>query len=148
MISLAERVFGTLFGQAVGDSLGLGTEFMSREDVLRHYPDGLRRYEQIIQDEHRRRWKPGAWTDDTEQMTMIRDSLLESGGLDVRDIGRRFLNWVFHGRGEGVGMTVYAVLKHPAVLSDPHAAARTSASATRGRSMPARPGRAARRTRG
>lgn len=124
MVSLEDRVFGALFGQAVGDALGLGTEFMSRTDVIRHYPDRFRRYEQIIQDEHRRRWKPGAWTDDTEQMTMILDSLLEKGAVDVCDIGRRISNWVFHARGEGVGMTVYAVLKHPAFLADPHAAAR------------------------
>lgn len=123
-VALEERVFGALFGQAVGDALGLGTEFMSRNDVARHYPEGLVRYEQIIQDAHRRRWKRGAWTDDTEQMTMILDSLLEKGVVDARDIGRRISNWVFHAHGEGVGMTVYAVLKHPGFFDDPHAAAR------------------------
>ena len=123
-MNLAERVFGTLFGQAVGDALGLGTEFMTREQVAWHYPQGLTRYDQIIQDAHRKRWKPGAWTDDTEQMTMILDSLLETGIVDVRDIGRRISNWVFHARGEGVGNTVYAVLKHPGFTDDPHAAAR------------------------
>ena len=123
-MNLAERAFGTLFGQAVGDALGLGTEFMTREQVAWHYPRGLSRYDQMIQDAHRRRWKPGAWTDDTEQMTMILDSLLENGAVDVRDIGRRFSNWVFHARGEGVGSTVYSVLKHPEFAQDPHAAAR------------------------
>lgn len=122
-ITLEDRVFGVLFGQAVGDALGLGTEFMSREDVAWHYPEGLGRYEQIIQDAHRRRWKPGDWTDDTEQMTMILDSLLETGRADVRDIGRRIYNWVVHARGEGGGMTVEAVLKHPRFAEDPHAAA-------------------------
>ncbi|OAD23125.1 ADP-ribosylation/Crystallin J1, partial [Candidatus Thiomargarita nelsonii] len=28
-----DRYIGTLFGQAVGDALGLGTEFMSKADV-------------------------------------------------------------------------------------------------------------------
>lgn len=121
---LAERVYGTLFGQAVGDALGLGTEFMSRKDVAWYYPEGLTRYEQIHQDAHRKRWKQGAWTDDTEQMTMILDSLLENGRVDVRDIGRRFYNWVFYARGEGVGNTVYAVLKHSSFTADPHEAAR------------------------
>lgn len=123
-ISIEDRVFGVLFGQAVGDALGLGSEFMSREDVEWYYPDGLTRYDQIIQDSHRKRWKPGNWTDDTEQMTMILDSLLETGGVDVRDIGRRIWNWVFHAHGVGVGNTVYAVLKHPAFTEDPHGAAR------------------------
>ncbi len=123
-MTLAERAFGTLFGQAVGDALGLGAEFMTREQVAWHYSRGLTRYDQIIRDAHRKRWKPGAWTDDTEQMTMILDSLLETGGVDVGDIGRRISNWVFHARGEGVGNTVYAVLKHPGFAEDPHAAAR------------------------
>lgn len=123
-VTLEDRVFGVLFGQAVGDALGLGSEFMARKDVEWHYPQGLSRYEQIVQDAHRNRWKPGDWTDDTEQLTMILDSLLETGDVDVRDIGRRISNWVFHAHGTGVGLTVYAVLKHPAFAVDPHAAAR------------------------
>ena len=124
MIALEDRVFGALFGQAVGDALGVGTEFMSRREVAQHYPEGLTHYGQIIQDAHRKRWKPGDWTDDTEQLTMILDTLLETGGVDVRDLGRRIYNWVVHARGEGVGMTVEAVLKHPLFAQDPHAAAR------------------------
>jgi ADP-ribosylglycohydrolase len=122
-ISLEDRVFGVLFGQAVGDALGLGSEFMSRKDVEWYYPNGLTHYDQIIQDAHRKRWKRGSWTDDTEQMTMILDSLLETGGVDVRDIGRRISNWVFYAQGVGVGNTVYAVLKHPTFAEDPHGAA-------------------------
>ena len=51
---------GVIFGQAIGDALGLGTEFMSRDEVVSNYPNGLSDYSQIIQDPHRRRWIPGA----------------------------------------------------------------------------------------
>lgn len=53
-------MLGCLYGQAIGDALGLGTEFLNKDDVLKHYPNGLSRYEDIIQDAHRRRWHKGA----------------------------------------------------------------------------------------
>lgn len=117
-----DRFKGVLFGQAVGDALGLGTEFMSREQVSDKYPKGLHSYEQIIRDAHRQRWRRGDWTDDTEQMTLIVDSLLDNKTLDIRDIGRRFMHWEQQD-GMGIGNTVYAVLHHPNFTFEPHRAA-------------------------
>ena len=37
---IKDRIAGCLWGQAIGDALGLGTEFMSRDEVLHNYPDG------------------------------------------------------------------------------------------------------------
>ena len=40
---IKERFLGTIFGQAVGDALGLSTEFMSKQEVnLLILPEGLR----------------------------------------------------------------------------------------------------------
>lgn len=39
-----ERFLGTIFGQAVGDALGLSTEFMSKQEVDRFYPNGIEDY--------------------------------------------------------------------------------------------------------
>ena len=52
-----DRFLGTIFGQAVGDALGLSTEFMSKQVVVRFYPNGIEDYSQIVQDDHRRRWQ-------------------------------------------------------------------------------------------
>lgn len=117
---LKERFIGVLFGQAVGDALGLATEFMTKTEVDWHYRKGLTHYAQIIQDPHRKRWKPGNWTDDTDQMTMILDSLLETGEINVRDIARRFWNWAFVAGGEGIGQNTYQVFTYPDFIANSH----------------------------
>lgn len=66
-----DKIYGCLYGQAIGDALGLGTEFLDKEEVLRLYPSGLNNYAQIVQDEHRCRWAKGAWTDDTDMMLCV-----------------------------------------------------------------------------
>ena len=55
--TIKERFLGTIFGQVVGDALGLSTEFMSKQEVDRFYPNGIEDYSQIVQDDHRRRWQ-------------------------------------------------------------------------------------------
>lgn len=78
MDDLKNRISGCLWGQAVGDALGLCSEFLSREDVKAIYPEGLARYEQSFQDAHRKRWKIGDWTDDTDMLLCIAKQLLKT----------------------------------------------------------------------
>ena len=35
-------------GQAIGDALGLATEFMTKEDIAIHYPNGIKDYNDIV----------------------------------------------------------------------------------------------------
>jgi len=121
--AVADRIRGTLYGQAIGDALGLGTEFLSKSDVAAYYPNGLSDYEQIVGDEFRSRWYRGDWTDDTDQMLCILDSLLEHRGVVPADIAERFFTWACDD-GLGMGFTFEAVVYAPEFLSDPHAAAR------------------------
>jgi ADP-ribosylglycohydrolase len=79
---------GVIYGQAIGDALGLGTEFLSKSEVSEYYPNGLRYYDQIVQDEHRCRWIIGDWTDDTDQMLCILDSLIENRQANILDVAR------------------------------------------------------------
>lgn len=44
------KLLGCLYGQAIGDALGFGTEGMTKEEVKKHYPTGLKTYNSIIQD--------------------------------------------------------------------------------------------------
>ena len=47
------KIKGTIYGQVIGEALSFGAEFMSLEEVMKNYPNGLTDFGQIIQDEHR-----------------------------------------------------------------------------------------------
>lgn len=121
--TLIDRIHGVIYGHAIGDALGLGAESISKHDISLYYPNGLKHYSQILQDFHRLHWAIGAWTDDTDQMLCILDSLLAKKTVDVLDIAFRLHYWATHG-GMGIGKTVYSVLSSPGFLWDPHAAAK------------------------
>ncbi len=105
---IKDRMLGCLYGQAVGDALGLGTEFLSKDDVLKNYPAGITCYNQIIQDSHRCRWEKGAWTDDTDMMLCVLNGFEESG-FNINRIAYNFKDW-FNGNPLGIGGHTYKVL--------------------------------------
>ena len=117
-----ERFLGIIFGQAVGDALGLSTEFMSKQEVDRFYPNGIEDYSQIVQDDHRRRWQRGDWTDDTDMMLCILDSFVACQKVDILDIARRFKEWMMNG-GMGIGRHTYNVMALGDYTSNPQKAA-------------------------
>ena len=117
-----DRIKGVFFGQAIGDALGLGTEFLEKKQVLELYPNGLTDYHQIVQDEHRKRWEIGDWTDDTDQFLCICDSIFKDNSIDEIAFAEELYKW-FKGVPMGIGMTVYKVLSVPQFTLYPHKAA-------------------------
>ena len=55
-----------------------------------------------MQDDHRRRWQKGDWTDDTDMMLCILDSFVACQKVDILDIARRFKEWMMNG---GMGIS-------------------------------------------
>ena len=106
---IIDRFKGCLYGQAIGDALGLGTEFMTDEDIAWKYPHGLQHYKQIYQDRHRKRWKIGDWTDDTDMMLCIADAVIEDKGVNFLNISKHFKAWS-NGVPMGIGAHTYKVL--------------------------------------
>lgn len=119
--TIKDRIRGCVYGQAIGDALGLGTEFMSREEVRRCYPDGLERYDQMIRDDHRSRWKPGSWTDDTDMMVCIAKAR-QDNHFDLHQVACNFKEW-FDGNPLGIGRHTYNVLCFADYTKDPMKAA-------------------------
>lgn len=112
---------GVFYGQAIGDALGLGTEFLSKSEISRYYPNRLTDYSQIIQDKHRRRWKIGDWTDDTDQFLCICNSIITSNKVDELVFAQELYKW-FKDVPMGIGQTVYKVLSLPEFTLYPHIA--------------------------
>lgn len=130
---LIDKVKGIIYGQAIGDALGLATEFMTKKQAAGHYgKDGPERYDQIVQDFHRSRWDQGDWTDDTDQLLLILQMIVEGKGqVDKCAFAAKMAKWRTSGFSElgdyggmGIGMTTANTLSHHQFLSDPHLAAR------------------------
>ena len=115
-----DKIYGTIFGQAIGDALGLSTEFLSKTEVREKYPDGLKEYSQIIRDYHRAKFQPGSWSDDTDMMLCIANAIIEDKGINLHTIARNFKQWVYAPETRGVGQTTLKVLSIAEYVEKPH----------------------------
>ncbi len=71
-----------VYGQAVGDALGVPYEFKSRDSFKCSYMDGYGTHNQPI----------GALNDGTSMSLVICDSYRELGRIDVSDIRDKFVS--------------------------------------------------------
>lgn len=97
-LTIKEKLAGCLYGYAVGDAMGLGTEFMSRDEARFRYPDGLRRYSDIYRDFHRSQFKPGEWSLDTELVLILLENIIRNGSPDnvgyARELQKTYADFV------------------------------------------------------
>jgi ADP-ribosylglycohydrolase len=136
--TLHDRVLGCLFGSALGDALGLYTEFLSGDLASISYPSRkftlLPRSEAtpFRRDAHRNLHHPGEWTDDTDHALLILLAYLHSDGkeLDPHEFAERLRIWVEQGLRAldtlplGLGRTVGAIVRNKAYLDEPEGTAR------------------------
>ena len=123
METIFDRIKATIYGQAIGDALGLGTEGMTDEDMAWKYPNGITHYSDIYQDHHRRRWKIGDWTDDTDMMLCIGNAVVEDKGVNFTSIAQKFKEWQM-GTPMGIGRTTYKVLSFGDYVEKPFEASK------------------------
>ena len=114
------RIVAALKGLAVGDAIGKQTENLSRDGVVRWYPDGIRGFEgppgvvlPRYAGNRRHRWVFGETTDDTERTVAVaRAILMDEGEVRHTSVGRELLGctksvhpgvrslWEFHQAGD------------------------------------------------
>ena len=119
MTQTIDRIVGCLKGLATGDAIGKQTETLSRDDVRRWYPDGVRGFEgapgSVIPryvGNRKHAWTIGETTDDTEGTIAVARAILEDGAAHHVTIGRHLLScrksvhpgvaslWEFHQAGD------------------------------------------------
>ena len=129
-VELADKVRGLIFGAALGDATGLATEFLSRDKVQDFYGTDFAyapKPARVHPDTHRMMWTAGDWTDDTDQLVLLTQSLLQSGGsADPLDFAARLVRWRESGFAElgdkgaaGLGQQTKGVISHPEYMSRP-----------------------------
>ncbi|CAE8735070.1 unnamed protein product [Polarella glacialis] len=130
--ALRDRVKGLVWGAALGDAVGLCTEFMTKAGAAEKYADPAKLSPASrVADKHRSRWGQGDWTDDTDQLVLVLDAVVAGNGvLDQRLFAKSLKQWRQNGfpelgdtAGLGIGQTVSAVLEHPAYDVAPDVAA-------------------------
>ncbi len=98
-LTAAERIAGCLKGTATGDAIGKQTELLSRDDVVRWYPQGIRGFEgtpgSVIPryvGNRKREWRIGETTDDTERTIAVARAIIANRGrVEHTSIGREML---------------------------------------------------------
>lgn len=150
--ALHDRSVGVLVGSAVGDAVGLYTEFLSAEHSALFYPSrhfvfqpdndhGKEAPTPFRMDSHRMKHVPGDWTDDTDHALLLVLSALRhtSAALSdsellerlVVDFPPRLKLWVENGLRAldtmplGLGRHTAHVVRSPSFLADPSGTARS-----------------------
>lgn len=92
---IKDKFLGALVGTMVGDALGMSMEGKSYQEVKEQYGK--------IVNMINSRFGAGTYTDDTEMMIGVAESLLDSQGFDGQDMAMKFLNNFNLNRGYGAG---------------------------------------------
>jgi ADP-ribosylglycohydrolase len=98
MRSALAAILGSFRGIATGDAIGKQTETLSRDDVSRWYPDGVRGFEgepgAVIPryaGNRKHEWRIGETTDDTERTIAVARAILDDRAVRHTTVGRELL---------------------------------------------------------
>lgn len=119
----AFKRYGAMFGQAVGDTLGVPLEFLSRKKVEALLPgEGPFTYSGAAAANPREHYEPGEWSDDTEQAICILNAYLEHTQDTTTTIEQKlakyYTRW-YTENGKGCGVHTRTVFMDERFLINP-----------------------------
>ncbi|KAJ4321625.1 hypothetical protein N0V94_002825 [Neodidymelliopsis sp. IMI 364377] len=132
--TIIDKIYGCIIGSALGDTIGLYTEFLSKRISNKVYPTRkftlLEPVTEPHPDSHRLSFEPRGWTDDTDQALLILLAYLykrtHNENIDLaQEFASRLKIWVTHGLPAldrpvfDIGILVGSVVRHNHYLSDP-----------------------------
>ena len=117
MNSIKDKIKGCIFGQAIGDALGVGTEFMTTEMVRNKYPTGLKYFHQIIEERQCGLFDKGEWSDDTDMFFCVAKAR-ENNHFNINKIAENFKKW-FNSEPKDIGNYTEKVLGMHDYVKDP-----------------------------
>ena len=85
------RYFGCMLGAAIGDAIGKQNEGLSRKDILSN--GYVKDYGRAPAGCPGEKLRAGQYTDDTEQMILLAQSLIDCSGFDAGDFAERMAQW-------------------------------------------------------
>ncbi len=91
MDELKQKYTGCMLGAAIGDALGKQNEGIRRDEILKR--GYVYDYGKAPAGCPGEKLKEGQYTDDTEQMIVLAQSLIACNGFDAADFARRIANW-------------------------------------------------------
>jgi ADP-ribosylglycohydrolase len=91
-MNLFDRVYGCLAGLALGDCLGMPTEFLTPEQIRKEF-SWVDRFVQAPAYHPHKVLRPGQITDDTGQALAIAHAYRSDGQLLAEDVARELLIW-------------------------------------------------------
>ena len=109
--NVKDMIDGLIFGQCIADATGLAGEFMQSDQVARNYTFGKLGPTVRLSDDHRDTWKKGDWTDDSDHMILVLQSLYTKNPAET--FYAKLCHWYYHGfpelgdkAGCGIGQSI------------------------------------------
>ncbi|AFK94366.1 MULTISPECIES: ADP-ribosylglycohydrolase family protein [Thermoanaerobacterium] len=100
-----DKIYGGIYGVAIGDALGSTVEFVNQDFIKKTYG----KLTEIIGGG----WlnlKPGEWTDDTEMTLAVSRGIIENKENPFSYIGKEFLQW-YKKKPKDIGVTIRTVFE-------------------------------------
>jgi len=88
-----DRVFGTLYGVAIGDAMGMPTTFLSRSEIKSRYGKVNDFLEAPLEGSVHSKMVRGQYTDDTELTIALARAIVRAGRVDPSAVAEELLKW-------------------------------------------------------